>query len=417
MHPRVRRLPGGVVVHIADGSVREQPVPPPAPVSRRPSTPDEAVDVLLDAVGTDAPDQCAISMSGGLDSRLLLAALLALGRRPHLIISGTAGSFDREVAVAIGQRLDLPATVVSVTADHVVTTLPSIARMTNGLIPAGNWAGLVHLRSVPDSGLPVLLGFNGELARGYYAPQAGWRIPWVAGSLPRGSNAVLLGRHFGSPFAPGERRWLAPGLQDALAPGQVTRRLSAALDGPALDRAALDRPRRRGAFAAADRLFLEHYGPQKLGNDLAAIDPMVHWRVPMFAVRFVSSVRSLPLAWKLGDRFHRYAISRLCRRLLDSPEEGYGPRTSRRVPMRYWVRGPTQGSTPFFLDHSIFRSERLLGMLGEHREALADLVDPQLIDRLAVEQAQCPSRPQAAFSLLALAMWRDATAADPGSIG
>ncbi len=396
VHPEVARLPGGAVVRIEESGARQESVMPVPVWQHGDSAPsaDKAVDALLDAVEQDVPGDCALSMSGGLDSRLLLAACLALGRRPRLVISGIPGSFDREVATSIGERLRLPVSLVTVTAEDVISTLPSIARITNGMIPADNWAGIAHLRSAPPGDVPVLLGFNGEIGRIYYAPRTGLGVLMAARSVPRGEHAVLLGHRFESPFTPEDQRWLAPELRAAMEPTAVTTRLLKTIGMQPPD----------DAFAMADRLYLENYGRQKLGSDLAAIETFARWRTPMFAPVFTQCVRSLPLRWKSGDRFHRYAIARLCRPLLDAPEEGYGARTSGHVPARYWLRGP-RPSRSSFLDRAIFQDPGLLDLLVQHGDGLTSLVDPALLDRLLAEQAVAPRRPQAVFRLLGLALW------------
>jgi hypothetical protein len=401
IHPEVARLPCGAVVRIPERGARQEcvvPVPTPSQ-GDPPASPAGAVDALLDAVEQDVPGDCALSMSGGLDSRLLLAACLALGRRPRLVISGIPGSFDREVATSIGQRLRLPLRVATVTADDVLGSLFSIASITNGLIPADNWAGIAHLRSAPLGDAPVLIGFNGEIGRLYYAPRTGLGVLLTARSVPRAGRAVLLGHRFESPFAAAEQRWLEPGLRAAMEPAAVAARLLKATGVPPPG----------GAFAMADRLFAESYGRQKLGSDLAAIGSFTRWRTPMFGPGFVRRVRSLPLRWKAGDRFHRYAIARLYRPLLDAPEEGYGPRTSGYVPARYWLCGPRPSRSPFFLDRAIFQDPRLLDLLVRHGDGLAGLVDPELAGLLAAEQAAAPRRPHAVFRLLALALWSAAS--------
>jgi asparagine synthase (glutamine-hydrolysing) len=408
LHPGVARVPGGVVVRIAErGGRQERCVPLRA--GHAAASVGSAVDALVDAVEQEVPADCALSMSGGLDSRLLLAACLALGRRPRLVISGVPGSFDREVATSLAERLGLPFTVTTVTADDIAAPLPAVAASTSGMIPADNWAGLAHLRSAPP-GLPVLLGFNGEIARLYYAPPTGLGLLRSARSVPRGDRAVLLGTRFASPFSREEHGWLAPELRAALTPAAVSGRLLKAVGRAG---AAETGSSATGALAMADRLFLEHYGRQKLGSDLMAIEAFTGWRTPLFAPPFVRGVRSLPWRWKAGDRFHRHAIARLCRPLLDAPEEGYGPRTSARVPARYWLRGPRPSAWPRFLDRAVFSGPRLLDLLARHADGLAGLVDPALTGRLAAEQAADPHRPHVTFRLLSLALWR---AAGDGSI-
>jgi Asparagine synthase len=394
-HPQVTRVPAGSVVQVAADGARIEPVA--SPEARPRSAPEATIEALLAAVAADIPEGCTLSMSGGLDSRLLLAALLALGHRPHLLVSGIPGSFDAVVATAIGRRLGLPCSVAAITEDDVVAGLPEIVLASNGMIPGGNWAGLAHARTAP-SGVPLMFGFNGEIARAYYSPHAGYRAMATARSRPKAGNPVLLGRRFASPFTIREQRWLAPELQAALEPAAIAARLRAAVGADHLS----------SAFAMGERLFTEHYGRQKIGNDLAAIAMHARWRAPLFAPEFARCALALPSSWKLGSRWHRYAIARLYPQLLDFPEEGYGPGLRSRPPVRYWLRGPGRPTLPFFLDHAIFTSPRLLGLLTAHASALSGLADPELLAALGAEQATTPRRPHAVFALQALALWRDA---------
>ncbi|GGV00597.1 hypothetical protein GCM10010182_17360 [Actinomadura cremea] len=381
--------PGAVVTLTREGHRVAVAAPPPAP---EPS-PDTAVDALCGAVSRAAGDGCALSMSGGLDARLLLAALLAGGHRPRLLISGVPGSFDREVATGIARAFGLPHAVRAVPAAALDAGADRIARPTSGLLPVTNWAGMAHLADDPPD-VPVLLGYHGEYARPYYLPARG-RTALRAARRPARDAVPLLARRFPDPFRPAEHARLAPGLSAALAPDAARARLAAALPG-------------RGTLgAAAGEFFRAQYGHHKIGANLAAIGARADWRVPLLDPGWADAVAALPYRWRLGDRWHRYAIGRLCPRLLDHPEEGYGARTARRPPVRYWTRGPRPPAAPFYVDRSAFRDGPVPdGAARRAGRGLDRLLDPALPAALLARGADRLARPHVCFALDALARWR-----------
>jgi hypothetical protein len=404
LHAAVRRFAAGTITRITrSGDVTTTGRPTG---SQRPNVmahghvaPRDATAELAEAVAATERD-CMVSMSGGLDSRVLLAASLHLGRRPSLIVSGMPGSFDRAVATAIATRFKLPVTVVQADAAAVAAGAAQIARSSGGLLPITNWAGHEHLRSArPALAGPVLHGANGEFARSFYAPDRGLAsLSITAKTGPWLPN--LLGQRIREPFDESETRLLCPPLRAALRPERFAERLTAttaSLGG-------------RTALDIADEFFLCEYGRQKTSADLAAIGKVASWRTPFFAAGWTRVVRALPRRWKLGSALHRRMIDELFPALLQFPEEGYrGSALSRRPHWRYWLSGPDPGSAPHYLDQAIFRKGQLIELFSKYRDAADDLFAPELLDRLADEQTTSGTRPHQAFGLLALAMFRSQT--------
>ena len=395
-HMNVRRMPAGSIVKLRGGTVTvsclglEDVGPPP----RRGSL-GTAIEALVEAARALPSDSCWLSMSGGLDSRLLLAALLAAGRRPRLIVSGASGSFDRDVSTAIAAAMGLPLAAVVVDTAAVAVSAPTAAEGSSGLLPVSHWAGLVHLvhPSGPTLG-PVVLGSNGEFARSYYAPQ--FALGDIRLALARPEAALeLLAKRSALPFTEEELTFLHPTLREQLHPEAVRERL----------RAALVVPNSCTALAAADEFFLRQHGRRKTAADLSALSATgVDWRVPLFNIEWVEAVRALPRRWKLGSAFHRYAVARLQPKLLRFPEEFGGAVTSRVPGLRYLLGPRHQPRGAHYLEQSMFRSPALLHLLRQGRTTLGGLVDPVFVDRLADEQARIGHRPHLIFTLMALAL-------------
>ncbi|HEX3961174.1 MAG TPA: hypothetical protein VHZ03_31905 [Trebonia sp.] len=421
LHAGVRRFQAGSVTTISPaGPVFVDTVldgRPPAPAADGPRNrdprnrdprdarhPARATAALLAAVAEVEPE-CALSMSGGLDSRVLLAALLQLGRRPALIVSGLPGSFDREVATAIARRFGLALTAVEVTEADVRDGAAEVAAVTCGLLPASNWAGLAHLRCLQGrgpAGGPVLHGANGEYARSYFAPPDGIAALRTA-RHPAADLAQVWAATIPEPFGMREKEMICPGLRAELSPVAVRRRIAAVVAGLAAG------PRSGGVLEVADEVFLRERGRGKTSADLAAIGRHAPWRVPFFAPGWTAAVRALPRQCKLGSALHRRMIAALCPELLAFPEEGYPAAvTRRRPPARYWVRGPGAGG-PHYLDQRIFRGDLFAG----HADAIGDLIDPVLFGQVGAEQRRSGTRPHVAFALLALAMFREQATGRP----
>ncbi|MFI7241653.1 hypothetical protein [Streptomyces qinglanensis] len=400
----ILRVPAGAVLTMSRPRARLVTVPPPR---REPGPPTVAARTALAALRAAVRDAartpCALSMSGGLDARLLLAALLADGIKPRLLISGVAGSFDRTVALAIARDFGLPHQVHAVSESALMAGAEGIRAASDGLLPISNWAGMAHVAEAGGTE-PVLFGYHGELARAYHLPAVGRRA-WPRAARPAArAPAHLLQHAGGNPFLPDERHRLADELREALRPEAMMQRIRAALPADALRGTLLD---------ASEAFFRTQYGHRKIAANLAAIGAFARWRVPLFAPDWSDTVQALPRGWKLGDRWHRWAVGLLCPALLRYPEERYGATTSRRPPLRYWFRGPAPPNTPFYVDQAPLRtrSELLASLADTDASALAPLLDPALVGELVRAQTGTSARPHLCFALSALAAWSRTAAA------
>jgi hypothetical protein len=389
----VRRLCAASVSRVdhASGSTTVRVVPEPRADAA--TSPETCIELLVETVRASGQD-CALSFSGGLDSRLLLAALLALGRRPLLLTSGVPGSFDREVSTAVAARFGLRLRVTHARAESIADTAAWAAVESNSVVSAPNWAGLEHLRAAraTTSG-PVMLGFGGECARSYYAAQRGLTALRQAANR-RPSITPILRPRLQPTFAPRELERLASPLRDGLELGAIEQRITASTHTGVGD-----------AFDGADDFYLQQYCRQKLGADLACVGAHVEWRVPLLGREWVAAVGRLDRRWKLGDRLHRYGLQRLCVALTCFPESGRRhSRTAVRAPLRYWLAGLPGQAGADYLGGSLFTSSGFRALLAD--QELPELVDRSLLEEIASEHASSGARPGLAFALLALSQYR-----------
>ena len=329
-------------------------------------------------------------MTGGLDSRLLLAILLAAGERPRLFVCGQEDAFDLVVAQDIAKRLGLTLVTTSVTRDDFLESATMVARATNGLLPVTHWPGVLFAKHVPP-GSTLVLGLNGEIARSYYDDQG-------FSSLMRS----LLGSHSEA----GRKLWsrrLHRGLTEADR-GEVHPALMAQCDyDTEVDRAIRLMGGQRKLGDGLDEAFRFQYGRHKTGADLSALSVMTPWIAPLCSPSWADQISHLARHWRLGSAFHRYAIGRLAPDLLSFPEETSALRTLPRFPpLQYWL-GLRRGSirTPFF-DQSVYEDPALIECVRQVLPSLNDIISTELQNSLG----SSPLRRRLFFQLGAVAFWR-----------
>ena len=263
----------------------------------------EALDALVAAVDRRmrAAPGAMLPLSGGLDSRLILAAALAGGHRPDCLVYGSRDSADvilaRDLANAAGLRLDVglfhPAGVRSAAR--------TIAEMGGGLVPLQHGYGLYDAALVARTrGRPLLTGTGAETFRAFY---------WNRGMPGCGLLGLAAWRARTRETA---ARWAREHFARTLAPlAQVAPEVGAALRA---DLEALIRRTLAGAPDSAhglDALYLGERvrrfvigGQQLLDRDYARLHPFLDPEV-------VDGLSRLAPVERLHARFQRWAVHRL----------------------------------------------------------------------------------------------------------
>lgn len=179
----VRKLDAGSLCSLADGVADVQRYASwdehdSAPFSSRHSAISEGKEAIALSVEAclDAHPAPSIELSGGLDSRAVLAAVPVGSRRGlHAVTLGEQGSADVEIATRIARRWGLEHDVVDTSVLRTLAPEDALARARHAARRrdfAVNGPALAVLDSVEErvEQVPRLGGANGEFGRGFYYP-------------------------------------------------------------------------------------------------------------------------------------------------------------------------------------------------------------------------------------------------------
>lgn len=405
LHPDIHKVPPGSLVHFhrPSGKLRLDSRVCLDELPRRSSTATEAVQALNRSVETWAGDAPFLSLSGGFDSRVILASMLRLGIRPHLVTMGTDACSDVRVARRIAAHFDLPHDLIRLELDDLLRHGLTVSALTNGTKTAWHWHTYVYpLKAAVPAGTTFFVGTLGEFARSYYFDRGALGL--LADRFPAFSLSrfwtLKLGRH--PTFQEAELGGLAPELAREL-DAEGIRRRSARL-------AAFCHHR---FLRGLTRYYFEQRVPNFYANGIAMYRASSAWRSPFHSRAWIEAIWNLPERWKLGSNWHRFAIARNCPDLLEFPEEnGFDRRRMlRRAPPLYWTP-PMRRATYVTYDQSAtwYREPLLQDFLHDHFSLIDDLVDPALAARIAASHRSGVDRTRTLAHLLTLIRWKQVLA-------
>jgi Asparagine synthase len=324
----VSALARSTTLHLLNGDLTRLPNPvgaadPDAPVAadgpgggRLPGA-RAVADGLVAAVAplADAGQPVELSLTGGKDSRLIAAALVAAGVPVVARTHGFADHPDVVVAAEIARRLGIEHLVRTPAAPgqqvDVLGRIRATVLVADGMLSAFENVGR------PDPAASSVItagGHGGELLRGGYAETAAGR-PGGAGGLRaalgparRAARAAELLRRLTSKHLGLIRTGPAVGYVASLAPwsAAVARRPLSALD----DFYLVNRAGRWSAAARQAYLIREH---------------LVQ---PLFDDRVVLAARAVPLADRISGALSAAVLAELCPALTDVPLAGKPPKAA-----------------------------------------------------------------------------------------
>ncbi len=296
----------------------------------------DAADLLRDRARTIAANfdgrvNCALS--GGFDSRLILASLLSVQAEAKLHVYGVPGDPDVALAQAIARGMGLALTAVDKSATNA--DLPQ-------LDATAVWQRMEFFDGIPIDGI-----FDrGADVRTRLAQAAGGAVALNGGGgevlrnffylHDRPFGAMQLVDAFYSGFRPDALR--DPGLL-----GEYRRYLADGIERCAGARGPLDRRRVELVYP----LFRNRYWTSRNNSVAARIG---HFLTPLLDPEFVRLAMRLPLAWKDYGRFESRLLCALSPRLGEfplsygfTPAAGPGPAYRARMWLQHrrptWLRG------------------------------------------------------------------------------
>ena len=168
LHAAVRRVGSAELITWDGSALSQKKLHIQRPLTGDPSN--VAIDVLLETVRTEARPDHLISLSAGFDSRVILAAFLALGLKPNLIVMGADRSTDATIATEIARKLNLPLEHVPLNGNLMISDRSLIARLTSGTKTIDNWHTYEYIAggNGPARGTGIWIGSNGEFARTFF---------------------------------------------------------------------------------------------------------------------------------------------------------------------------------------------------------------------------------------------------------
>jgi asparagine synthase (glutamine-hydrolysing) len=325
LYAGVRKLPPGARLVVRDGRLAEErrwwePAPryhgTAAPLAAPGDVPALA-DGLVAAVGAALscwPD-AVLDLTGGFDSRAVLAAALVAGHRPRTVVVGADGDPDVVSAAGIARALDLPHVQLRPGVDHGPRALADLAdalALTDGEADVVEYAGIAGIqtrmaRSAGARGATVN-GTAGELCRGYW-----WDL------LP---STGRPGTAFDAPRA-AAGRFATDGWADAMTAGRHADPLLAHFTG-VVERA-VGPLRALPAVALADHVYLDLRMQRWAGRLASATGCLWPCVSPFLFDAPMAAALSAPPALRQRDRMTRALIEHLHPALAALPMAGGYP--------------------------------------------------------------------------------------------
>jgi asparagine synthetase B (glutamine-hydrolysing) len=276
-----------------------------------------------------------LSLTGGKDSRLVAAALVAAGVPFRARTHGFASHPDVEIAAQVASRLGVEHVIATPSAPG--DTADPLHRIRSAVLVGDGMISAFENVGYPDparSDVISIGGHGGEILRGGYAEVvAGGAVGGgvAGGSPPAGSGRAIPGLHLAPlPRAAGR------GLRQAAASAELLRRMTAR-------RLGLLRREVAAAYlvSLAPQAARLRHGPLTSLDDFYLVNRAGRWSAaarqayllrqdlvqPLFDDAVVSAARSAPLAYRVSGRLTRDAIAELRPDLLDIPFAGKGPAT------------------------------------------------------------------------------------------
>ena len=385
LHSEVWRVPPGSCLHFCQGKLHQEilswdELNPPEPSSAR-----TALDRFNQGVQEWLNDPVAVSLSGGFDSRLILASVLKAGVKPFVFTMGNEESTDVMISRQIAHHFQLDYRIVQLNFADYFPQGKYLARLTNGTKAIRHWHTYFypHYAQVPRNHV-VYIGTNGEFAKNFYYDKGilllyqNWAAPVQA------LRQMWAGRlRYGTLFQPSEFSQIHPGFVQELSSEAQAHRIDRLVE--------LSNHRLCGGL---EQFYVNNRVQNFMGNGLKLYAENLNVRLPFMNREWMRSIWNLNYRWRLGNNWHRFAIEQTLPALMNFAEQGETTdRLRRRAPFLYWRSDRKKLPVVSFGDRKEwFRSSLMVEFLHDQAEVLRDLMDPNLVKTIALENQEKGNR-------------------------
>jgi len=398
LHADVTRLPSRSVLTFTDGRPTVERVPWEELLPEGHATPADTLRGFNEETARWLNDDAVLSISGGLDSRVLLSALLKAGSRPHCVVMGPPESTDARLSAHLCDHYRLSLERIAFGPKDYLEVGAQAARLTSGTKPAKHWHTLIYSSraGLPKDG-PFFVGNAGEFLRTFLL-DGGLPVTLLDRTGFDGARWVwkhrrrIRGRVFHAPEAHHVRPELSQQLFGSGAP-------------PRHGRLEDESRRSRGLLGGLDRYYLEHQVRNFGGNGLKLYSASTQWIAPFVSLAFARPAWNLEQRWKLGSRWHRWALRENDPWLLTVPESEGRTRTPLEPRPFYYIPSKKHKAIPYADYGTFFRDPVILDYIRDHAQVLDALVDPAHVRRICDQHARSGDRLFAVSFLLLMSFF------------
>lgn len=332
---------------------------------RVPASFDDAVNqitnhlqIVCSEVAKAFPGRTRAALSGGFDSRLILAGLLACGNQPELFVYGNANTKDVPIARSVADSAGIPLDIIDKNALNQRLPLPDIERLVDNALFFDGLPndGIYDPGADEDTrlaqttgGYLVLNGGGGEIFRNFFhLPDRPLRAIDVVRAFYRGFDPKVFRR----------ANWLAC-YEDNL--------VSSIKQSLGMESTPADQALERGYVELIYPLFRCHHW-MSVNNSVSARHG--YYVTPLIDLGMVRLASLLPLAWKNAGRLESRLIANLHQAVAEQPSS-YGFRFTDGPG---WLAHLTERATcirPVFARPFINAARRRIRKLGVSPEMYA----------------------------------------------
>lgn len=397
---QIRCAEPGAIYTIDAGGVRHRTYHTPAPgIARRDDDPGVIADRLGDALlevlehYERTARRMTVALSGGVDSRFILAGARRVWSRLDAFTFGPPGSVDADIAADVASRARVPLTRHRTDTAYLSRWAPFAVWRMDGLASCIHAIGLdACIRQASESTF-VLNGIGGELARGAHCRPAAFRQP---GSARRAAQAILSR----GPVPPAR-------LADILKPEFLAAASVDVEDTLIRWVQPMVGPRLGDTLLAHH---LRHHTARWANMGLVLESPFVEHLGPLVDPTFLEATAGLSLRQRFAGRAYLEALRRLAPDLASIRCAGHGVALDRPWPLRLLgrlrVRAVQRQAAPWLLPATLLPWVRTI-MLSD-RTLERGYFRPDYLRELVDAYAR---RPQAAGEIelglvLTMELWR-----------